>query len=132
MKSQVSTATIKKGILLFLLACVPLRLLLAYVAKVMPLKWLPFLGGVFLVFGLSAWYLYLSQSRMTGTGAFGGVIWWTDMRPIHGTLYITFAILAFLQVPKAYVVLLLDVLVGLVAFYNYHSLTGNFKKIMFS
>ena len=62
MKSQVSTATIKKGILLFLLACIPLRLLLAYIAKVMPLKWLPFLGGVFLVFGLSAWYLYLRLS----------------------------------------------------------------------
>lgn len=128
--SQLSLNTIKKGILLFLLVCIPLRIVLAVIAKVLPVYYLPIIGIPFLIFGIGTLYLYLTGTRTTGGGAFGGVLWWKDMRPIHGILYLSFAILAFLRYPYAWILLAVDVLVGLVGFLTYHTVTGNFTRLV--
>ena len=128
--SQISLNTLRNGILLFLLVCIPLRVLIVYIAKITPNKYLPIIGVPFLIFGLGALYLYLSETRTTGGGAFGGVLWWKDVRPIHALLYLSFAILAFLRYTNAWILLAVDVLVGLVGFLTYHTITGNFTKLV--
>ena len=128
--SSLSLNTLKKGIILFLLVCIPLRIVLAGIAKVLPVYYLPIMGLPFLIFGIGALYMYLTDTRTTGGGAFGGVLWWKDMRPIHGLLYLSFAILAFLRYPHAWILLAVDVLVGLVGFLTYHTVTGNFTRLV--
>lgn len=122
-------STIQKRFLLFLLLCIPIRFGLTALAKFIPLKFLPVMGVVYLVFGASFLYLNLFNKRLTGVETGGDVIWWNDLRPVHGFLAIIFAILAISKVRDAWLVLLVDTLLGLVAFFAYHSLNKNICKI---
>lgn len=61
-------------------------------------------------------YLYFSGTRQTGAEVFGAKIWWNNLRPIHGTLYALFAYNAIIGNPNAYLYLLVDVILGLLAF----------------
>lgn len=51
----------------------------------------------------------------TGWETFGGKIWWNSLRPLHATLYATFAFLAISRRTWAWVPLFADLLVALVA-----------------
>ena len=113
---------IQKRFLLFLLLCIPARLGLTALAKFIPLKFLPVMGVIYLVIGASFLYLNLFNKRLTGVETGGNVIWWNDLRPLHGFLAIIFAILAISKVRDAWIVLLIDTLIGLIAFLVYHSL----------
>ena len=57
--------------------------------------------------------------RNSGKGAFSGNIWWSDLRPIHGCIYLLFALLAIKKNKNAWIVLLADAMVGLSAFLLY-------------
>ena len=48
-----SVSPIQKRFLLFLLLCIPARLVITAVAKYMPLKYLPILGAIFIIIGVS-------------------------------------------------------------------------------
>ena len=120
---------IQKIFLLFLLLCIPARFGLTALAKFIPLKFLPVMGVVYLVIGASFLYLNLFNKRLTGVETGGNVIWWNDLRPVHGFLAIIFAILAISKVRDAWLVLLVDTLIGLIAFLVYHSLNKNICKI---
>ena len=120
---------IQKRFLLFLLLCIPARFGLTALAKFIPLKFLPVMGVVYLVIGASFLYLNLFNKRLTGVETGGNVIWWNDLRPLHGFLAIIFAILAISKVRDAWLVLLVDTLIGLIAFLVYHSLNKNICKI---
>lgn len=120
---------IQKRFLLFLLLCVPARFGLTALAKYIPIKLLPIMGLVYLVIGLSFLYLNLFNKRLTGVETGGGVIWWNDLRPLHGFLAIIFAILAISKVRDAWLVLLIDTFIGLIAFFVYHSLNKNIYKL---
>ena len=109
-----------KRILLFLFGCVVTRLLLVYIAYNYH-KWLPIMGYCALAIGIAFLTIYVTGIRKTGPEVFGDRIWWNSLRPIHGGLYILFGILALSQWYKnAWIVLLADVLIGLVAFLWFH------------
>lgn len=114
--------TLKTRFLLFLLGCIPLRLLFVQIAKNINNKWLPTLGTLALLPALGWLWIYFIQPRNTGPEVFGGKIWWNHLRPIHAVLYITFAYMAFQKRKNAYIPLLLDVVFGLTAFLNHHLL----------
>ena len=107
-----------KSILLFLLACIPARLLLAWYSTKVPNLML--FGLVLLAVSLSFLYLYFTGGRLQAPEA-GGVTWWANYRLIIGLLYLTAAIYAIqgkrdlVKVP-----LLMDVALGLFLFYKRH------------
>jgi hypothetical protein len=68
--------------------------------------------------------------RKTGTEVFGEKIWWNDIRPVHGLLYLLFAYLAINKNKNAWLILLFDVLFGLSMFLNNHYYKGNFKYLV--
>ena len=53
-------------------------------------------------------------------GAFGGDSWWNNMRPVHAFLYLLFAVLVVVRPKDAWMVLALDVVIGIVAFSRHY------------
>jgi hypothetical protein len=64
-------------------------------------------------------YIYFISPRTTGPEVFGGVIWWNDLRIVHALMYLLFIIYAMQKKSFSYIVLVIDALVGLVAFTLY-------------
>ncbi len=110
----------QKRILLFLTGCVGTRLAFVYIAKYATQSVLKVLGAMALLPAVGFLYIYLSGARKTGAEVFGDRIWWNNLRPFHGGMYATFAILALSGNSQAWIVLLLDLLVGLTAFAIHH------------
>jgi hypothetical protein len=120
---------IQKRFLLFLFGCIPMRLLIAYLAKVSPIQYLPLLGYVALLPAIGFIYLFLSGTRKSGPETFGEKIWWNNLRPIHALMYFLFAYNAINKVRNAWLYLLYDVLFGLVSFLVFHYLNNDFTKL---
>ena len=120
---------IQKRFLMFLIGCIGVRFLLAWIAKTINKKYLPIMGLLALGPAIGFLYIYFIKPRNTGLEVQGGKIWWNFMRPLHALLYLTFAFLAFNKNDNAWIALLIDVLVGLIAFLNYHFKEGNFSKL---
>ncbi len=78
------------------------------------------MGYLALLPAIGFFYIYLTGSRPTGPEVFGDKIWWNDLRPIHGLLYLLFAYNAINGVPGAYLYLLADVIFGLASFFVHH------------
>jgi hypothetical protein len=123
--------------LLFLIGCIPTRLLLAYLAYYSlnydskfsnNLKYI--LTIITFLIGLSFIIIYEKGWRKTGPETGGKEIWWNDYRPIHGSIYLTFSFLTLLHILKPsysclkyiWILLLLDVLIGLFAFSKHYNL----------
>lgn len=109
-----------KSTQLFWMGCVPARLLMIYIAYCLDRgcvddKYrIPFI--LFALFiGLPFFYRYFSGTRQTGLETFGAPIWWNHLRPVHGTLYCAYAWLAYKRVKCAYIVLVIDLIVGVLA-----------------
>lgn len=102
---------LSKRIFLFLVLCIPSRLLLTYLTYKQLVPGLLLLG-----IGVSFWLIYLLGLRKTGAETFGDTIWWDNLRPIHGTNYIIAGITG------RYEYLLFDTIVGLMAFLFHHNL----------
>lgn len=113
-------SSLQKRIILFLTGCLGSRLALVYLAKTASQNVLEIMGALALLPAAGFFYLYLTGSRKTGAEVFGDRIWWNGLRPFHGTMYAIFAILALFKFPHAWIVLLVDVLVGTAAFANHH------------
>ena len=107
----------KKILILFLTVCFTVRLAISYIAKIIPIKYLPYIGYLAFVPVIGFAYNYLNKKEI---GAFGQKAWWNYMRPIHSALYFVFAILAIQKNRNAYIALLLDSILGLLAFMNHH------------
>lgn len=122
---------IQKRFLLFLIGCIGTRSLFAYLAKILPVKYLRFMGFIALMPAIGFLYIYLTGIRQTGTEVFGDKIWWNDLRPIHSLLYFMFAYFAINGDQSiAWKILLIDVLIGLVSFLAHHYKEGNFSKLL--
>lgn len=105
-------------ILLFLLVCLSVRLSFVWLAKHATHPYLQIMGVV--AFGISFAFMYQFIANKN-VGAFGGAAWWNLLRPFHALTYFIFGILALKGMHQyAWMVLLLDVLVGLIAFLQHY------------
>ena len=119
---------IQKRFLLFLFGCIVVRFIFVYIAKKYT-KYLPIMGGLALIVAIGFAYVYFSKSRVTGREVFGEKIWWNDLRPIHALLYLLFGIFALQNISYSWVILFIDVLIGLVSFLLFHYNQGNLKLL---
>jgi hypothetical protein len=113
---------LNKRFALFLGLCIPSRFLLSYIAKILPLKYLPFMGIIMLIPVIGWTYIYLTGSRKIGMETLGAEIWWNDLRPLHAGLYFTFVLMAFNKSNNAYLPLFIDTFIGLISFFKYHKI----------
>ena len=111
---------LKKRFLLFLVGCIGTRSLLVYIAKNIDITLLKYMGYITLIPAFGFIFIYLTGARKTGAEVFGDKIWWNDLRPIHGILYLLFSYNAINGNKSAWVFLLIDVLLGLTSFLIYH------------
>lgn len=108
-----------KASLLFLLACIPVRLLIAYAVQRHPEKYRLWIAAALLVPAIGFLTIYfkgLRQNPGETLGCNGGQVWWNDLRPVHSLLYATAAALLVLKQRSAHYPLYLDVLIGITAF----------------
>ena len=106
-----------KRLLLFLIGCIGVRSLFAYVAKVASVGVLRVMGWLALIPAVGFMYIFVSGSRKTGAEVFGEKIWWNSLRPVHAVMYFAFAWLAINGMRGiAWKVLAADVVLGLSAF----------------
>ena len=96
--------------------CILVRFSFVLIAKYIKKDYLPYLGAIALVPALGFIVIYLGDYRKTGMEVGGGRIWWNALRPVHGCLYLLFALLALKKQRKAWIPLLIDVCLGLFAF----------------
>lgn len=100
----------------FLLGCIPARSLLAYVGKQPEhAKHVAILSSLI---GISFIVLFVMGWRETATEA-GGVTWWRNQRPLHGAMFLLFALYAFKDEPKAWYFLAADVVLGVALWANH-------------
>ena len=113
-----------KSLLLFLFACIPLRIFIAYLAKTGSLRTLQLIAVFAIAVSIGFIYVYVTGSRQTGLEVFGGKIWWNDFRPVHAFLYAYFAFMVFItkQYDTAWLALATDVVVGLFASFMHYAL----------
>jgi hypothetical protein len=121
---------IQKRFLAFLLLCIPTRIAFILVSKNINKKYLPCLGYLALLPAIGFAYIFIFGKRKSGGETFGQKIWWNNVRPVHSILYLTFAYLAITKSNKAYIPLLIDVIIGLSGFIFYHYNNGSFKKLL--
>ena len=107
---------------LFLGLCIPSRFLLSYIAKILPSKYLPFMGLIMLGPVIGWIYIYTTGSRKTGLETMGKPIWWNYLRPLHAGLYFIFVLMAFSKSKNAYLPIMFDTIIGLGVFLKYHKL----------
>ena len=120
---------IQKRFLLFLFGCIPARLALVYLAKNISIDYLPILGYITLIMGISFAYLFLSGTRQTGAEVFGDKIWWNNLRPIHSIFYLKFSYYAINKMREGWICLLYDVIFGLLSFLIFHYINNDFLKL---
>ena len=128
--------TIQKRFILFLFFCLGIRVLFVYVAKKLKsynnLSYLKVMGLILLVIGIGLFYSYFNYNK-NDKGAFGGVVWWNSLRLLHGFNYLLFGLMALsnnkMLYSNAWIVLLVDVCIGLIAFLLQQGKSNNFVKI---
>lgn len=108
-----------KRILYFIFACLLVRSLFVVSSYLILKNNHTKLRLIFSFFALSIGLSFLNQYRMKEKiGNFGGPAYWHPFRLVHGIIYIIFGILAFCNIKKAYLLLLLDVIIGILVFSN--------------
>lgn len=121
---------IQKRFLMFLLGCIPARLVLVGLAKYLPEHKLPLLGGLLLILTIGFIYIQFINPRKTGIETLGAKIWWHPIRPVHIILYAISTYMAFKKDRRTYLILLIDVIFGLITFVIYHYIVGDFTKLL--
>jgi hypothetical protein len=107
----------------FLVGCVGVRLLAAYLAYYLlrkPPAYLRAYGLLLLVPAVGFALIYAMGWRKTGPETSGGPIWWNALRPVHAALYLAAALSALASADAlralAWKLLLADVALGVVAY----------------
>ncbi len=108
------------SIVLFLGACIPLRLFIAWASTKIPYEYLPVFATALLAVSLGLLYLYFTGGRLKAPEA-GGKTWWVHYRLIVGLLWLAAAIYAFQgRRDIIWIPLVIDVMFGLAIFYKKH------------
>lgn len=121
---------IQKRFCMFLFLCIPTRLFFVHYSKQAKANSLRNLGYIAIFPAIGFMYIYLTKSRQTGVETQGANIWWNDLRPLHSLLYFSFAHMAMNGNKNAYKALLIDVIIGFMAFIVFHYNQGNFKNLL--
>ena len=120
---------VQKRFMAFLFGCITVRSLFVWISYKISPKYLPYLGFLALFPALGFLFIFFGGYRKTGGETFGQKIWWNDLRPIHAALYLCFTYLAINKNKKSFIPLLIDVIIGLIAFLMYHYHNGSYKKL---
>lgn len=113
--------TLHQRMALFLVGCIGTRALLVLLAAKVPLAALRVMGVMGAVIAAGFAIIYMGKLRRTGAETGGQLIWWDSLRPVHALLYAAFAYFALTgDRRKAWVTLLIDVIIGLAAFVHHH------------
>lgn len=99
---------------LFLVGCIGTRTLLAYLSS--NINILPYIGIFYLLCSIAISYIFIFGSEQADSQLqWLGVkkIWWNNLRPIHGLIWLLFSILAFVKYKYSWVVLGMDTILGL-------------------
>jgi hypothetical protein len=120
---------LQKRFLMFLIGCIGIRSLFVIIAKCINTKYLKYLGYLALLPAIGFIYFFLSGTRNFGAEVFGDKIWWNNLRPIHSILYFLFAYNAIIGNKQSWIILLVDVLIGLISFLIHHYLNGSFFQL---
>lgn len=112
--------------LTFLFGCIGARILWAYIAKKATKEQLKYMGFVAVLPALGFILLYLGDYRKDAAEA-GGNTWWNSLRPIHGVMYLLFAIYAFKSSENAWKILAADAGLGVLFWYMKYYLLYDFK-----
>lgn len=108
-----------ESISMFLLFCIPARLILALLPLYINSKYLFYYGILLGIIGSSFLYLYFTNKRMKAPEG-GGDTWWANFRLIHGLLYICGSIYSIQGKKMASVPLFIDTFFGFILFINKH------------
>ena len=113
---------IYKRYILFFIGCIGARSLLAYTAYSQSSNKTitNILAGVAIAISIGFFTIYFTNSRQTGPEVFGDKIWWNNIRPLHGTLYLLFGIGSLLGYKNSWMLLGLDTIIGLISFLLHH------------
>lgn len=119
---------LRKRFALFLLACVPVRLLLVFVVAtgVLSTTWLKWMAvpAAMVAGGFAA--IFAGGLRRTGLETGGAPIWWNSLRPVHALLWGGVAYCAWTgRRALAWRILLADVCIGLISFLVHHGAAGD-------
>ena len=98
-------------ILLYFLLCIPLRSFIIYLAYKKN-KYIPF---IILIAGILFTLKYFNNN-INDLGAFGGKVWWNDLRLFHGIMYILYFLLQYFEINNAYIILIIDIIIGIISF----------------
>lgn len=101
--------------IMFLALCIPSRVALALAAKYYDHS---AMVPAALIMGIQMLRLWVYPSlRTSGPETLGRPIWWGDLRIVHATLYLAFALASVMGNPHAWKFLAFDVIFGLFAFF---------------
>ena len=71
--------------MLFLLCCIPLRILIALTPIYVSNAWMPYLGVLLLAISAGFFILYLGNLRLDAPEG-GGITWWSGLLGVEPTL----------------------------------------------
>lgn len=103
--------------LIFIMLCVPIRLTPPILMHKYPIysRYFPILYIIGAI-GFAYSYMYSTKTH----GAFGGVVWWNNLRLLNAIMYTLFAIGAWYGLKNAHLLLIPDVIIGLlIVLYRY-------------
>jgi len=127
--------SIQKRFSLFLFLCLIIRSFLIYISYKLKnnSNYLKIMGFILLFPAFGFLYIYITNSRKTGREVFGEKIWWNNLRPIHGIIYLLFSLFSIVNNKimnnNAWLFLLIDVILGLSCFLVYHFKSNSFIKL---
>lgn len=106
------------------LICILLRSIFVLLAYFLHPKYVYYMSfpAAFVSIGFFVTYMKYKPGDL---GVFQGNVWWNDLRLIHSIIYGIFAFLAFSYNKKSYIVLFIDVIIGILAFLQNYKILGN-------
>lgn len=114
---------ILKRFILFLFGCMGFRFGLSYIIGkgLLPPFLFKLVGLLIGIIGISFLYLFIFGLRKTGPEVFGDKIWWNNLRPIHGLMYLSASYAIYTENKElASRILFIDASFGLFSFLVYH------------
>ena len=109
-----------KNILFYFIICIIVRFFIIVITylnfKTSYIK--NIISFIFLCIGTGFLYQYITKIRKKG--AFNQDIWWDYLRPLHSFIYIYSSYLLYKKDEKVFYLLLIDIIIGIGGFINYH------------